>query len=195
MDGIETFFTAHQHTIAALAAISTFAAVVASLVVTYISQKASRTRVTATVAIHIIVDSTIQREQYPEYVMVSVTNIGIMSAALPFAFFCWKVPFARDWMLIYPLDFDGDKWIQKRRYPIEISPRRSTSICLSEIKMFRENLDKIINTHYFGWLRMRWLRAYVFTEDGHKFRVKLDRSIRKEQLLSISRGGEEKHAA
>jgi hypothetical protein len=47
---IEEFFKAHEHTMAALEALSTFAAVVVALVLSLVSQRANRTRIKAVVS-------------------------------------------------------------------------------------------------------------------------------------------------
>lgn len=189
MNEIEIFFKDHQHTLAALAALSTLAAVVVSLVVTYISQRSNRTRIKANVTVNLILHSSLEGKPQPKYICVSVTNLGIMPATIQFAFFCWKLPFERGSFLVNPLDFYGDDWFPKRTYPIEIKPRSSVMVCLSEISVFREMCrDKIIGNRVFNRFRFRFMRAIVVTDDSKIFKVRLDRSLRKE-LRAIVKAG------
>jgi hypothetical protein len=74
---LEEFFKAHEHTMAALEAVSTFAAVVVALVLSLVSQKANRTRIKAVVSATIIMHESIEAPNYPSYVSVVVTNNGI----------------------------------------------------------------------------------------------------------------------
>ena len=181
MNEIEIFFKDHEHTVAALAAISTLAAVVVSLVVTYISQRSNRTRIKANVTVNLILHSSLEGKPQPEYICVSVTNLGIMPAAIQFAFFCWKLPFVRGSFLVNPLDFYGDDWFQKRTYPIEIKPRSSVMVCLSEMGVFREMCrNNLIGNTFVSRFRFRFLRAIVVTDDRRIFKVEIDRSLRKE---------------
>jgi len=181
MSALEAFFKAHQYTIAALAAISTFAAVVVSLVVTYISLKASHTRLNARASVQLIIHSSLEGQPEPTYLCVSITNRGNLPATLPFAFFYWKLPFARGLLLISPLDFFGDRWFPKRQYPIEINPRQSETVCLSEISVFRKMCrEKLMGSNVFDRLRFLCLHAFIVSADGRKFKVRLDRSVRKE---------------
>jgi hypothetical protein len=99
---LEEFFKAHQHTVAALEAVSTFAVVVVSLVLAFVSQKASRTRVNARASISIMLHSTLEGKEKPTYVTVFVRNVGIMPAMIPLAFFNWTVPFSRNGWNVMP---------------------------------------------------------------------------------------------
>ena len=51
---LEEFFKAHEHTMVALEAVSTFAAVAVALVLSLVSQRANRTRIKAVVSATII---------------------------------------------------------------------------------------------------------------------------------------------
>ena len=181
LSAIEIFFTAYQHTVAALAAMSTFAAVVVSLVVTYISQAANRTRIKASATIMFVMHSSLKGKPKPTYMTVSITNLGILPATVQFSFFYWRLPFAKGVMLITPLDSSGDDWISKRTYPFEIKPRQSETFYLSEISVFRESISKNVSTSgFFRRLLFRFLHARVITADGRTFDVKMDRSLREE---------------
>ena len=181
LSAIEIFFTAYQHTVAALAAMSTFAAVVVSLVVTYISQRTNRTRIKASATVMFVMHLSLKGKPRPTYVTVSITNLGILPATVQFSFFYWRLPFAKGVMLITPLNSSGDDWIPKRTYPFEIKPRQSETFYLSEISVFRESILKnVSNAGFFQRLRFRFLHARVITADGRTFNVKLDRSLREE---------------
>jgi hypothetical protein len=90
LNWLEQFSEANQHTIAALGAVSTLAAVVVSLVLASIAQRSSRTRIKASASVRVIVHSTLEGKPKPEYVTVAITNVGLLPGIIPFSFFHWK---------------------------------------------------------------------------------------------------------
>src|SRR4029077_659533 len=136
---IEEFLKAHQYTIAALGVLATFSAVVVSLGVAFATHRANRTRTTARAAISIILDETIDPKNAPTYLTVSITNHGLLTAAIPLFFFFWKIPLRHGLFMVNPLDYGGgDRWIARRIYPFDIRPRTSETFFLSDIATFRE---------------------------------------------------------
>jgi hypothetical protein len=93
LNWLEQFSEGNQHTIAALGAISTFAAVVVSLVLASIAQRSSRTRIKARAAVSVIFHPMLEGRPKPQYVTVTITNVGLMPVMIPFSFFRWKLPF------------------------------------------------------------------------------------------------------
>jgi len=181
LNWIEHFSDSHQHTIAALGAFSTFAAVVVSLMLALATRRSSWTRIKANASLSTIFHATLEGEPKPEYVTVSITNVGLMPAIIPFSFFHWKVPLMREYWMINPWDYiQHDPWVPKKVYPAEVMPRASATFFVSEMSAFRRTmLDSFARTRYFRW-RLYWIRALVRTDDGMIFRVKLDKSLRKE---------------
>jgi hypothetical protein len=186
---LEEFFKAHEHTMAALEAVSTFAAVVVALVLSLVSQRANRTRIKAVVSATIIMHESIDAPDYPSYVSVDITNNGILPVMIPLAFFHWRVPFKRGVWLVTPMDYSqGDPWVPQRQYPVEIVPRSSKVFYLSGLEMFRsECRDKFIGDSFLDRCRFRFLRARVRTDDGKLFNVKIDRSLHNE-ISDVRRG-------
>lgn len=186
---LEAFFTAHQHTVSALEAASTFAAVVVALALSFISQRTNRTRIKVRASVTQIVGGAI----YPTYVSVDITNVGLFAVTVPMAFFYWRVPFKREWWLVQPLDYiQSDPWVRRNSYPVEIRPRSSQSFVLSDIAEFHSLLrDDFMGQTWFDRVRFAFLRASVRTDDGRLFRVQLDQSLRKEieQIRSHTRRG------
>jgi hypothetical protein len=90
LNWLEQLSAANQHSIAALGAISTFAAVVVSLVLASIAQRSSRTRINARAAVSVILHSTLEGKPKPKYVTVAITNVGLMPVMIPFSFFIGK---------------------------------------------------------------------------------------------------------
>lgn len=175
---LEAFFTAHEHTVSAVEAASTFAAVVLALALSFISQRANRTRVKARASVTQIVGGAI----YPTYVSVDITNVGLFAVTVPMAFFYWRIPFKRDWWLVQPLDYtQSDPWVRRNSYPVEIRPRSSQTFVLSDIAEFHSMLrDDFIGQTWLDRCRFAFLRATVRTDDGRLFKVQLDQSLRKE---------------
>jgi hypothetical protein len=175
---LEAFFAAHQHTVAALEAASTFAAVVVALALSLISKRANRTRIEARASVTQIVGGAI----YPTYVSVDITNVGLFAVTVPVAFFYWRVPFKRGWRLVQPLDYiQSDPWVRRNSYPVEIRPRSSQTFVLSDIAEFHSMLrDDFMGQTWLDRCRVAFLRADVRTDDGSLFKVQLDQSLRKE---------------
>jgi hypothetical protein len=181
LNWLEQFSAANQHTIAALGAISTFAAVVVSLVLASIAQRSSRTRIRASATVSLILHSTLKEKPKPEYITVEITNVGLMPAMIPFSFFHWKMPFSRGYWMVNPWDSaQHDPWVPMRTYPAEIRPRASATFFLSEIDVFRSTMaEKLQEVRHLRW-RARFIKAIVRTDDGKLFKVKLDKPIQRE---------------
>jgi len=138
---IEQSATLHQHTIAALGAISTFLAVLVSLGLALISLRSNRTRIKGNIGVSFIHHELLAGSPPPEYITVSITNVGLLPAIIPMAYFYWKVAFHKSYWLINPLDFVGlPPLVPRRVYPTEIRPRASETFFLSEIEVFRSSM-------------------------------------------------------
>jgi hypothetical protein len=187
---MEEFFKAHQYTIAALGVFGTFAAVVVALFNSVAALRASRTKIRAHASINTIYHSSLQGEERPQYLVVSVRNLGIMPVHNPMGFFHWKLPFKRGLHEVLPLDYSAaDEWAPQRKYPVEIKARGSDSFFLSGIGMFREYaLKDFIGTTIWSRFCSRFISAFVFTDEGKVFRVALDKSLRKEMARLRAHG-------
>jgi hypothetical protein len=174
---IEEFFKAHQHTIAAVAAAGTVGAVVTSLWLAWSAKRADRSRLKAHADIVLIFNSTIDDpKDAPRFVSVSVTNQCKWPLRIQANFFYWKTPFKREYMTAQPLDQIGSDWIPKKSYPREVAPRTSESFYMSDLptlRRMRERFDTFADR-----LRFRFIKAYVQTDDGETFRVRLSPAIR-----------------
>ena len=178
---LEQISEANQHAVAALGAISTFAAVVVSLVLASIVQRSSRTRIKALATISVIFHPSLKGRPKPEYVTVAITNVGLMPVMIPLAFLHLKVPFRSGYWMITPWDYvQHDPWVPMRTYPVEIRPRGSATITLSEIERFRSTTAEMFQQVSRWRWRFRFIKALVVTEDGKIFKVKLDKTIRRE---------------
>jgi hypothetical protein len=182
-DRLEHFLGHYPHVVAGLEAVSTFAAVVVSLSLAALARRANQTKLRARLYIAQLIQQGIDRRNPPEYIVLSITNTGILPLRIPFAFFYWKIPFRRSLMLIRPLDsFQGaDPHLPSRPYPIEIRPRTSETIYLRTLHFARDNFKEMRQ----GKNRaMRFLsgfmKAKVTTEDGRTFNLKLSKDIRHE---------------
>ena len=182
---LEQVSDAHQHTIAAFGALSTFAAVVVSLALALIAQRSSRTRIKARISISKIFHPTLEGKLKPQYVTVDIINVGLLPAMIPFSFFRWTMPFKRGTWMINPWDYiQHDPWVPQRTYPAEIRPRKSATFFLSEIDHFRSTMAEILQEVHYLWWRVRFIRAIALTADGRIFKVKLDKTVRRELARS-----------
>jgi hypothetical protein len=179
---VEDFFKAHQFTIAALSVLGTFAAVVVALFNSVAALRASRTKIRAHASMNIVYHSSLQGKERPEYSVISIRNLGIMPVHIPMGFFHWKLPLQRGLHEVLPLDYSAvDDWAPQSKYPVEIKARGSDTFFLSDVSMFREYaLKDFIGTTVWSRFRSRFISAFVFTDEGKVFKVKLDNSLRKE---------------
>jgi len=177
-NAIEQFSQAHQHTIAAIGAISTSAAVVVSLVL--IAQRTNRTRIKAHASVSFIDHVTLKGKPKPEYITVMIANLGLMPVVIP-AFFHWKFPFKDVYWVVNPWDsVQHDPRVPDRQYPVEIRPRHSQTFFVTEMSTFKETTsDMFVRACLSRW-SARFIKAIVVTDDAKIFKVKLDRSLRRE---------------
>src|SRR5260221_5270400 len=87
---IEQFCKAHERTIAAIEAVSTFSAVVVSLALASMAQRANRTKLKAYLNRSFIMHSSIDPNNRPKYITVGITNTGVMPLRIPLASFHWR---------------------------------------------------------------------------------------------------------
>jgi hypothetical protein len=165
-----------------LGMLGTFAAVVVALFNSMAALRASRTKIRAHASINVIHHSSLQGREQPRYLVVFIRNLGIMPVHIPMGFFQWKLPLKRGRHEVLPLDYSAvDEWAPQRKYPVEIKPRGSDTFFLSNISMFRDYaLKDFIGTTVLSRFRSRFISAYVFTDEGKVFKVKLGSSLRKE---------------
>lgn len=176
---IEEFFKNHQFTIAALGAVSTFAAVFVSLMVALWSQRRLRTQLKAEVTTATIVHETLDSQNPPTYCTVSITNTGLMPLRVPLSFLRWKLPLKRPWMPLSPLDADGtDPLIPQKRYPVEIAPRTTKQFYVSDIETFRKKHAAIFKgSGLIDRIRYRFIKAIILTDDGRQFRARIAKPL------------------
>jgi len=186
---IEEFFKSYQHTIAAIAAAGTMAAVVTSLALAFLARRADRTRLRAFASLMTLVHPTIDPKTAPEFLRVSITNEGKWPLRIPASFFYWKIPFRRAHrVVLLPLDLAVGQqfwknapsdWIPKKTYPREVAPRTSESFFMSDLATFKTEVKRMRGADTFAdWLRFRFINAFVETDDGKTFRVKLSPDVR-----------------
>ncbi len=183
LQALDDSLARYPHIVAAVEAFSTFAAVVVSLFLASLAQRANRTKLRASLFIAQLVQEGVDPNNPPAYMALSITNRGMMPLTIPFAFFYWRIPFQRQSMLISPLDyFAGDRHVPARRYPVQIPPRSAERFYLSTGEVMKTSLRAIYKDQRMilgRWL-FRFLHAMVTTEDGAVFRARLDKYVRDE---------------
>jgi hypothetical protein len=187
LNWLEQFSAANHHTVAALEAFSTFAAVVVSLGLALVARRSIRTRIKAYATVSVMHHSLLEGKPKLKYVTITIRNLSQLPVSILFAFFHWKVPFKRDTWFINPWDYSQhDPWVPQRIYPAEIKSRGSEIFFLSEIATFRSaTADVLADVRHFRW-RIRFMKALVITDDRKIFKVKLDKTVRHE-LAAIRR--------
>lgn len=187
---IEEFSTQYEKTIQLVIAICTFLAVVISLVASISAKKAHRANIKCYLNKVFLFGGGISEK--PEYMNLSVTNIGLNACRIPFSFFYWKLPFYSNLLLLHPKDgFPGDKYIQKKTYPHTVEPNHSETFFLSDLMVLKKEFRRIYLDYKKQWYGrlfpalFGYIKAYVVTDDGMRFRVGMSKEIKKYIKQSI----------
>ena len=118
----------------------------------------------------------------PEYLVAIITNTGMMKFYISLSFLLWTRPYRRKtgWMLTFPLNYYAiDKNVPQRKYPVELEPRASQQLIISDIVTFRRVMREcILSQSELGRIAFRLVRATIQTVDGHFFRAKISKTIR-----------------
>ncbi len=127
----------------------------------------------------------------PTYIAVRLTNVGNVPIRLHSSCFSWRIPFSKAAWMAQPMDEKGDEHIQAHRYPFALLPNTSDTLFLTKIERFeRDALPRILGKARLPTpLAVRWLRGYVYTDDGSLFRASLDSTIRK-TIRAVAAAGE-----
>jgi hypothetical protein len=185
---IESFCSRHEHTISALEAFGTVAAVITAL---YTAQSAKRMS-TPKIKAHVGVDQIMYGfpgMETPSYLTCRLANVGNVEVRLNSTFFTWRVPFSRTSAMAILLDTVGDTHVRTRSYPLILGPHTSDIVFVSSETMMKEGLAKIVwGVHRFRRLRARFIRAQIFTQDGLTFKATLGGEVRKEIARSLASG-------
>ena len=181
MNSIEAFFSEYEKTSSALAAISTFAAVVVSL---WLARHSTKTQLKANVYRSMVVHDSIAPNDRPRFVCVNITNTGSTPLRIPYSYFQWKVPFHKNYWVINPFDHSpNNPYVPKREYPIKIEQKYSESFFLSDKPSFHSEMKEgFKDIKYLAKLRGRYIKALVFTDDGSAFKAKISKEVIKDIL-------------
>jgi hypothetical protein len=179
---IEQFAADHRNTIAAVEAVSTLGAVLFSLAATWLAQRSKRTHLHASVTKTQIVQAGEAPQDRPRYISVDIVNDGDFALRLPFSFFSWRIPFSGEFATVNPHDYYGiDAILPAVPYPVEIAPRASHKANVSNLATFRETMMEMMEgIKWFPRLRLRFIQAYVVTEDRGIFKAQLTKNNRDE---------------
>lgn len=176
---MEQFFKDYEYTIAAISAVATVLAVVISLWVTLLNGNAHRTRLRADASIRMIVVREIDQAQWPYYLVVSVTNVGLMRAKLDMNFMNWRAPYGKRHFMVVPHDTRGDLYVPPKQYPLTIEPNESVTVFVSTLAQFDTLFeDRFVGTGLKKFLA-KFMTAHVWTVDGRRFPIKLDAGVKK----------------
>jgi hypothetical protein len=174
---LEDFAGRHAHSVALLEAVSTTAAVIVALTVSYAAKRANLPRLAARVSVsQIIYGDGRPTEVAPTYVTVRLTNVGTVPIRLHSNLFSWRLRFDNKtaW-LAKPADESGDGNVTVRKYLFVLLPRTSETIFLTALDQFKSAMPKILDSGRFGRkISARLLRGIIYTDDGSYFRANLD---------------------
>jgi hypothetical protein len=171
----------YSNIVSAMEALSTFAAVVASLGIALWAHRANRTQLVAHIFVgNLHVDSA---QPSPQFIILSITNTGTLSLWIPMSFLYWKMPFHRGMVFVMcPLDaFDvREDYVLQRSYPVEVPARCHERFFVSKPDRAESEMIGLWKTFP---LRLLFFRAFinfvVVTDDGSKFKVRMSEPVRK----------------
>lgn len=171
----------YPHVISALGSFSTSAAVIVSLLLALLAHRSNRTRLRASAGLSELVRGTIDLDNRVFYLGVELTNIGRVPAYVPAAFFHFQAPFQRARMVVLSPDIMGeDPSILRHQYPYKLEPGASETFYIISWASLRGNIART-SAELPAWQRptFRFTRAYVTTQDGTRFKVKMAAAVRR----------------
>jgi hypothetical protein len=90
-------------------------------------------------------------------------------------------------MLVEPFDRTSTGPWQWREYPVEIAPRTAETFTITDLEKLEQEAKRMRGADSFAdRLRFRFIKAYVLTDDGDAFRVKLSPNIRQVWLAGLT---------
>lgn len=190
---LDHFLGYYPHVIAALEAISTFAAVVVSLSLAFAAGRSSKTRLTARVSELVFIHPNVP-EPRPSYIVARVTNVGILPLRIPLSFLMFKVPCRKTAWLMMTLDAFplaqrnlprqklSDRLVPYQNYPVEIAPRANHSFYVGERETFLSSLydNMLMKMKVYERVLFRFVRVTITSDDGMRFTAKIEKGVRQE---------------
>jgi hypothetical protein len=117
------------------------------------------------------------------YLTTTITNTGITPLRVPFAFFNWQLPGQKhSSFIVNPMDaYATDEWVAQRKYPVEILPKATEYLMISDIATFQKEFTDMIKTQSFlKRMLYRFIRVTILTDDGRRFKAKIGKGVRTE---------------
>jgi hypothetical protein len=168
-DRLEHFLDHYPRIIAAVEAISTFAAVVVAL---YLARRSETVRLRALLSI------SMSPTDPSRLVIRQINNIGMRAGALaPPPFFEWRIPFWRKRQPETMLSSINSAYLINRdKVTNEITVGSPMNIQVTDIDTFRTQFSRELpfidqKLRHFPKTRLKRLRAVIYTNDDRRFRV------------------------
>jgi hypothetical protein len=177
-DRLEHFLDHYPRIIAAVEAISTFAAVVVAL---YLARRSETVRLRALLSIGL------SPTDPSRLVILQINNIGVRAGALaPPPFFEWRVPFRRKRQPETMLSSINTAYsINRGKVINEITVGSPMNIEVTDIDTFRTQFARELpffaeKLRHFPKTRLKRLGAVIYTNDDRRFRVKFAKAMASE---------------
>ena len=159
---IEEFFKDYKNTFTAIGSIGTMLAVAVAL---YLARKGEAIRLKGEVSIwHGVI-----RIGNNSSVKLNITNIGLRPAYMEHPFFAWHIPFYKEKLAV-----------MTRGNPLAIVAGKCELVYLQDEGAFVDELRPFLQKiKWFKKQRIRFLKAYYYTNDGKEYRAKINKSVQK----------------
>ena len=158
-----------------LSALGTLAAVVTSLVLAYLAWRADRIRLRAYADAGIFPGS--DKHGVTRCLRVTIANVEKSPFRVRDSCFYWRMPFSRHRVQM-PIP-DSLFFAERERYPLLVAPRTSDNIWPTYWGAFEQMVEKMRKAPTFAdRIRFRFIKAFVRTDDGYTFRVKIAPEVR-----------------
>jgi len=183
----ENLLSRYPHIVAAIESLSTFAAVITSLVLAGMAQRSNRTKLEADGFIGEVHSEAVDPKTHPRYLVVSITNTGLLPLRIPYGFFYFKIPLRRALSGVLPLDSTGaERYLPRRTYPVPLASRTTEPFYITTEERLYAEFEKLWKIEP-KWRKplFRFMGGLVVTDDGRRFKVTLTRDIQ-QKILGIN---------
>lgn len=198
---MEEFFKDYQYTFSALSAIGAMLAVIISMIALsvslWISSNQHRSRIVVGVGKRVIdakqgvmISDILYNKDVKgvvEYVTVNISNVGLLSASIPYQFFWVKVPFSKKIGMVNTMDSKHHNQIgvPQKNYPVKIEPNHSEIFFVSDLESLKKELSAV------GFIRRHFIKFYASTSDGKKFKTTISDALKRDirDLVKPNTGG------
>ena len=112
-------------------------------------------------------------------VAIRLTNISKHPVYVTSMFVLWQLPFWCRSNVCLAVNECGDRTAQQPNFPLTLLPHTSEFVCLIDIRTFRMEISKVLDSGWWGrTFAAKLLKGTLETDDGGRVRLTSDNSVR-----------------